>query len=92
MLLDEPTAGVDVELRQSLWLFIKRLNQEGHTVLLTTHYLEEAEALCERVVLLRSGMILADERTQDLLKQPEDSLESVFLEMLRRPVEPTPIQ
>lgn len=83
IVLDEPTAGVDVELRQSLWAFIRRLNQEGHTVMLTTHYLEEAESLCERVVLLRSGTILADERTEDLLRQPEDSLETVFLRMLR---------
>lgn len=92
IVLDEPTAGVDVELRQSLWAFIRRLNHEGHTVVLTTHYLEEAESLCERVVLLRSGQVLADERTQDLLKHPDDSLESVFLTMLRQPVEPAPIQ
>jgi ABC-2 type transport system ATP-binding protein len=92
IVLDEPTAGVDVELRQSLWAFIRRLNQEGHTVVLTTHYLEEAESLCERVVLLRSGQVLADERTQDLLKHPDDSLESVFLAMLRQPAEPAPIQ
>lgn len=83
IVLDEPTAGVDVELRQSLWAFIRRLNQEGHTVMLTTHYLEEAESLCQRVVLLKSGTILADERTEDLLRQPEDSLETVFLRMLR---------
>jgi ABC-2 type transport system ATP-binding protein len=92
IVLDEPTAGVDVELRQSLWVFIRRLNAEGHTVLLTTHYLEEAESLCERVVLLRAGQVLADERTQDLLKHPEDSLESVFLTMLRQPARPAPIQ
>lgn len=84
IVLDEPTAGVDVELRQSLWQFIRRLNAEGHTVVLTTHYLEEAESLCERVVLLRSGQVIADERTQDLLSQPDDSLESVFLRMLKQ--------
>lgn len=83
IVLDEPTAGVDVELRQSLWAFVRRLNREGHTVMLTTHYLEEAESLCQRVVLLKSGTILADERTEDLLRQPEDSLETVFLRMLR---------
>jgi ABC-2 type transport system ATP-binding protein len=82
IVLDEPTAGVDVELRQSLWAFIKRLNCEGHTVMLTTHYLEEAEALCERVVLLKSGKVLADERTSELLAHPQDSLEQVFLRML----------
>nr|MBP8205155.1 ABC transporter ATP-binding protein [Giesbergeria sp.] len=55
IVLDEPTAGVDVELRQTLWHFIARLNKEGHTVLLTTHYLEEAEALCGRIAMLKSG-------------------------------------
>ncbi|HEY0823885.1 MAG TPA: ABC transporter ATP-binding protein, partial [Ramlibacter sp.] len=55
IVLDEPTAGVDVELRQTLWQFIARLNREGHTVLLTTHYLEEAEALCSRIAMLKAG-------------------------------------
>jgi len=68
IVLDEPTAGVDVELRQTLWQFIARLNREGHTVLLTTHYLEEAEALCSRVAMLRAGKVVALERTSDLLK------------------------
>jgi ABC-2 type transport system ATP-binding protein len=90
IVLDEPTAGVDVELRQSLWAFIQRLNREGHTVMLTTHYLEEAESLCNRVVLLKSGRILADEKTQDLLAHPQDSLETVFLRMLRQPAQPLP--
>ncbi len=67
IVLDEPTAGVDVELRQSLWAFIRRLNQEGHTILLTTHYLEEAEALCGRVAMLRDGRIVALDRTASLL-------------------------
>jgi len=83
IVLDEPTAGVDVELRQSLWAFIRRLNSEGHTVMLTTHYLEEAESLCGRVILLKSGSVLADERTEELLRHPQDSLETVFLRMLR---------
>jgi ABC-2 type transport system ATP-binding protein len=68
IVLDEPTAGVDVELRQTLWQFIARLNREGHTVLLTTHYLEEAEALCGRIAMLKSGRVVALERTSDLLK------------------------
>jgi len=59
IVLDEPTAGVDVELRQTLWQFVSRLNKQGHTVLLTTHYLEEAEALCNRIAMLRSGSIVA---------------------------------
>jgi ABC-2 type transport system ATP-binding protein len=68
IVLDEPTAGVDVELRQTLWQFIARLNREGHTVLLTTHYLEEAEALCSRIAMLKAGKVVALERTSDLLQ------------------------
>jgi ABC-2 type transport system ATP-binding protein len=68
IVLDEPTAGVDVELRQTLWQFIARLNKQGHTVLLTTHYLEEAEALCGRLAMLKQGRVVALERTCDLLK------------------------
>jgi ABC-2 type transport system ATP-binding protein len=68
IVLDEPTAGVDVELRQTLWKFIARLNRLGHTVLLTTHYLEEAEALCGRVAMLKNGRVVALERTSVLLK------------------------
>jgi ABC-2 type transport system ATP-binding protein len=67
IVLDEPTAGVDVELRQTLWQFIARLNKEGHTVLLTTHYLEEAEALCQRIAMLKLGRIVALDRTSQLL-------------------------
>ena len=67
IVLDEPTAGVDVELRQTLWSFIARLNREGHTVLLTTHYLEEAEALCSRIAMLKAGRIVALDRTANLL-------------------------
>ena len=67
IVLDEPTAGVDVELRQTLWHFIARLNREGHTVLLTTHYLEEAEALCGRIGMLKQGRIVALDRTSELL-------------------------
>ncbi len=67
IVLDEPTAGVDVELRQTLWQFIARLNREGHTVLLTTHYLEEAEALCGRIAMLKQGRMVALDRTSALL-------------------------
>jgi len=68
IVLDEPTAGVDVELRQNLWQFIARLNKQGHTVLLTTHYLEEAEALCGRIAMLKAGRVIALDRTSELLK------------------------
>ena len=67
IVLDEPTAGVDVELRQVLWRFIKKLNAEGHTIILTTHYLEEAEALCERVAMMKDGKIVALDTTANLL-------------------------
>jgi len=68
IVLDEPTAGVDVELRQTLWQFIARLNKQGHTVLLTTHYLEEAEALCGRIAMLQSGRVVALDHTSELLQ------------------------
>ena len=67
IVLDEPTAGVDVELRQTLWQFIAKLNRLGHTVLLTTHYLEEAEALCGRIAMLKAGRVVALDRTSNLL-------------------------
>ena len=67
IVLDEPTAGVDVELRQTLWQFIAELNRQGHTVLLTTHYLEEAEALCSRIAMLKQGQVVALQRTSELL-------------------------
>lgn len=68
IVLDEPTAGVDVELRQTLWAFISKLNKQGHTVLLTTHYLEEAEALCGRIAMLQKGRVVALNTTSELLK------------------------
>ena len=68
IVLDEPTAGVDVELRQSLWTFIRRLNRDGHTILLTTHYLDEAESLCQRVAMLKDGRVVALDRTENLLR------------------------
>lgn len=68
IVLDEPTAGVDVELRQMLWAFIQKLSQQGHTIILTTHYLEEAETLCERVAMMKQGKIVALDTTRALLK------------------------
>ena len=69
IILDEPTAGVDVELRQSLWGFIRKLNRDGHTIILTTHYLEEAEALCGRIAMLKAGKVVALDTTQALLSR-----------------------
>jgi ABC-2 type transport system ATP-binding protein len=69
IMLDEPTAGVDVELRQTLWNFIGRLNREGHTVVLTTHYLEEAQALCNRIAMLKTGKVVALDSTAALIRR-----------------------
>jgi ABC-2 type transport system ATP-binding protein len=67
IILDEPTAGVDVELRQDLWQFVRRLNADGHTIVLTTHYLEEAEQHCSRIAMLKAGRIVALDSTRNLL-------------------------
>ena len=69
IVLDEPTAGVDVELRQLMWSFIRKLNKEGHTIILTTHYLEEAEELCSRVAMMKQGEIVALDTTANLLSK-----------------------
>jgi ABC-2 type transport system ATP-binding protein len=74
IVLDEPTAGVDVELRQTLWQFIARLNREGSTVLLTTHYLEEAEALCSRIAMLKQGRMVALASTSELLRNSSSNV------------------
>ncbi|OZB73378.1 MAG: ABC transporter ATP-binding protein, partial [Thiomonas sp. 14-64-326] len=81
IVLDEPTAGVDVELRQSLWEFIARLNAGGHTVLLTTHYLEEAEALCKRIGVIKGGKVVALDRTEALLQRFASSV--LYFRLLR---------
>lgn len=72
IVLDEPTAGVDVDLRRSLWDFISRLNREGHTILLTTHYLEEAEALCGRIAMLKAGQVVALDATKTLMQHTNE--------------------
>lgn len=74
VVLDEPTAGVDVDLRQALWQFIRRLHGEGHTIVLTTHYLEEAEALCDRIAILDRGAVIALDTKQGLLARGMDSV------------------
>ena len=98
VVLDEPTAGVDVELRKSLWTFIRRLHREGHTIVLTTHYLEEAEALCDRIAILNHGKLAALDTKQALLargigrtrrvcittEQPLGSLPEVLEKKVRR--------
>jgi len=85
IVLDEPTAGVDVELRQGLWQFIRRLNGEGHTIILTTHYLEEAEALCNRIALMKQGRVIALDTTANLMAAyPGASLEQVFVRTMQQ--------
>jgi ABC-2 type transport system ATP-binding protein len=79
IVLDEPTAGVDVELRHGLWKFISRLNREGHTVVLTTHYLEEAQAMCQRVAMLRAGQVVALDSMSALIRRISGSQLNVHL-------------
>lgn len=82
VVLDEPTAGVDVELRLSLWSFIRELHAQGHTIILTTHYLEEAEALCEHIAILREGQVLAHSPTAQLLaSHPWEFVEVTLAQM-----------
>lgn len=78
LILDEPTAGVDVETRQNLWKFLRELHKSGKTIILTSHYLEEIEALCERVAIIKDGAILLDDTVKNLTK--DKSLETVYLE------------
>jgi ABC-2 type transport system ATP-binding protein len=85
VILDEPTAGVDIELRRELWRYIRRLHEEGTTILLTTHYLEEAEALCEEVALISRGEIVARSTPEELKRRfGVDSLEDVYMETVAR--------
>src|SRR6188472_70354 len=79
LVLDEPTAGVDIELRRQLWAYVKHLNEQGVTVVLTTHYLEEAEQLCDRIAIINHGQVIANEPTRTLLaKAQEKSVQVSF--------------
>ncbi len=82
LILDEPTAGVDVELRLELWQWLRSLNEEGLTIFLTTHYLEEAEELCKRIAIIRGGRIVTEKPTEELVADGA-SLQDVFLELMR---------
>jgi ABC-2 type transport system ATP-binding protein len=85
LILDEPTAGVDVELRLELWHYVQRINAEGTTILLTTHYLEEAEQLCSRIAFINSGEIVAQGSSPELAAQfGVSSLEDAYLELVGR--------
>ncbi|MDO4640683.1 MAG: ABC transporter ATP-binding protein [Neisseria sp.] len=80
IVLDEPTAGVDVELRQSLWAFMRRLNQQGHTIILTTHYLEEAEENCRRIAVMKKGRLAALDKTENLLHDEKGVRAEILLD------------
>ena len=72
LVLDEPTAGVDVELRRQLWDYVRQLNQQGVTIVLTTHYLEEAEELCDRIAIINHGRVIANEPTRELVAKAQE--------------------
>jgi ABC-2 type transport system ATP-binding protein len=85
LILDEPTAGVDVELRLELWHYVQKINQEGTTILLTTHYLEEAEQLCDRIAFIADGQIVAEGTSPDLAARfGVSSLEDAYLALVGR--------
>lgn len=85
LILDEPTAGVDVELRLELWQYIKKINQEGTTILLTTHYIEEAEQLCSQLALIDKGQVIKEGTSDELKKQfKKKTLEDVYLSVIGR--------
>ncbi|MEM7442405.1 MAG: ABC transporter ATP-binding protein [Pseudomonadota bacterium] len=89
LVLDEPTAGVDVELRQSLWAHVRELNRAGTTILLTTHYLEEAEELCDEIAIINHGEVVACDTTENLVKQLDSKTLTV---QLTEPIETIPAQ
>ena len=82
LILDEPTAGVDVELRRSMWIFLREMNAKGTTIILTTHYLEEAEQLCRNVAVINKGEILVNEPMQTLLSRYGEKLEEIYLNLI----------
>jgi ABC-2 type transport system ATP-binding protein len=85
LILDEPTAGVDVELRLELWHYVQRINQEGTTILLTTHYLEEAEQLCNKIAFINGGEIVATGTSAELAREYDvHNLEDAYLKLVGR--------
>ena len=80
LVLDEPTAGVDIELRQQLWTYVRGLNAGGVTVVLTTHYLEEAEELCDRIAIINHGKVIANEPTRDLIGMAQEKVVAVTVD------------
>lgn len=85
LILDEPTAGVDVEMRHGMWDFLRKLNQEGTTIILTTHYLEEAEALCRNIAIINKGAIVVKDSMQGLLQsRGHAKLEEIYLDLIKQ--------
>jgi ABC-2 type transport system ATP-binding protein len=80
LVLDEPTAGVDIELRQQLWTYVRSLNDSGVTVVLTTHYLEEAEELCDRIAIINNGKLIANEPTRELVGKAQEKVVAVTVD------------
>ncbi|HYN46227.1 MAG TPA: ABC transporter ATP-binding protein, partial [Allosphingosinicella sp.] len=80
LVLDEPTAGVDIELRQQLWAYVRELNAQGVTVVLTTHYLEEAEQLCDRIAIINHGRLIANEATRTLVNMAQEKVVEVVVD------------
>ena len=80
LVLDEPTAGVDIELRQQLWTYVRELHAQGTTVVLTTHYLEEAQELCDRIAIINQGQVVANETKQSLMAQAHDKVVVVTID------------
>jgi ABC-2 type transport system ATP-binding protein len=83
LILDEPTAGVDVEMRRSMWEFLRKLNAQGTTIVLTTHYLEEAEDLCRNIAIINKGEIVVNESMEGLLnRHGKEKLENVYIDII----------
>jgi ABC-2 type transport system ATP-binding protein len=80
LVLDEPTAGVDIELRQQLWSYVRELNAQGVTIVLTTHYLEEAEELCDRIAIINHGQVIADKPTRELVGMAQEKVVEVTID------------
>ena len=80
LVLDEPTAGVDIELRQQLWAYVRRLNEDGVTIVLTTHYLEEAQELCDRIAIINHGTVIANKPTGELLAMAQEKAVEVTVD------------
>jgi ABC-2 type transport system ATP-binding protein len=89
LVLDEPTAGVDVELRRQLWELVGELNAEGVTVVLTTHYLEEAEELCDRIAIINHGQLIANKPTRELVEMAREKVVVVTVDRRSRPARPS---